>query len=955
MLGPLDVMEGGAPITLGAPKERSLLALLAVHRNEVVSTDRLVDELWPAGAPDQAVAAVRVYISHLRKVLPDGRLVTKGKGYELRLDDDELDAARFDRLVVAGRHALTRGQATDAAEAFRSALGLFRGAPLADIERPPAVDAEVVRLSEARLAALEARLDADLECGRHREVVEELSALVGEHPLRERLWGQLMLALYRCGRQADALRAYQHARATLIDALGIEPGAELRALEAAMLNQDPSLGGPPPAPVEVRNNLPSSRTAFIGREREVAHVVELVRSARLVTLTGVGGCGKTRLAVEAARGVMAEFADGVFLVELAAISDPLLVTAAVVAALGLDTRNVSTSVEQHLADFLSRRRMLVVLDNCEHVIDAVAALADIVLARGESSVLLATSRENLEVEGERAWRVPSLSTEGGTASDAVALFVERARIARADFALGPGDDHVVEQICHRLDGMPLAIELAAARLRMLSVQQIAARLDDRFRLLTGGGRSVLPRQQTLEATMDWSYQLLDEDDRVLLARLGVFVGGFTIEAVEAVCGGSLDALARLVDKSLVVVGDDRYRLLETVRQYALGKLLATGEIELLRTRHRDWFLELVRPYDARICTAEWESLLMVEFDNLRAAYEWSVEHRDREPSLVLAARIGDNCNRVGRFLEARELLQLVAPLLDGATDELALHVRGTAAAMAWRLGDGSRAVRELDEILEIAREAGAIEIIMDQAYVVAILAAVMGDCDRADALIDEGMAAQHQVGRTGLDWFLYARAFVAMLRGDLAASRAAHEPAIDEARATGNAMLLVTGLVNQARVVALMGEPDLALDLAHEAIETAEAFPHLLLSLDWMITIASAATIAGRFQEARRWSRVSIEGYQRMGGTITLGEAIAIEALARPDGEPETIATLLGAATGPGSRPGDFGPRMHAADIEKRRAELEAEMGSEALAAAWDRGAQMTLDDAVTFALSLPE
>jgi predicted ATPase/class 3 adenylate cyclase len=451
------------------------------------------------------------------------------------------------------------------------------------------------------------------------------------------------------------------------------------------------------------NNLPLQLTSFVGREREQAEVRRLLTTARLVTLTGTGGCGKTRLALQVGAELADAFADGVWFVDLAPLADPALVPQTVAAVLGVH-EVAGRPLLQTVADHLRGRELLLILDNCEHLLDACAQLADALLRACPRLRILATSRELLGVAGESAWRVPSLTLPDArqppaaaslTQYEAVRLFIERAVAALPTFAVTNQNAPAVAQLCWRLDGIPLAIELAAARVRMLTVEQIAARLDDRFRLLTGGSRTALRRQQTLQAAIDWSYQLLSEEERLLLQRLAVFAGGWTLEAAEAVGVGAsiegadvLDLLGALVDKSLVVAegqgAHERYRLLETIRQYAGEKLLEAGEVGPIRDQHRDWYVGLAARAEPELTgpgEEEWLGRLEVEHDNLRAALAWSLEG-DPGVGLRLAASLGGFWARHGHLVEGRRWLEAFLTRAPAPDDPEEQRVRARALRRA---------------------------------------------------------------------------------------------------------------------------------------------------------------------------------------------------------------------------------------------------------------------------------
>ncbi|HKR97947.1 MAG TPA: BTAD domain-containing putative transcriptional regulator, partial [Candidatus Dormibacteraeota bacterium] len=671
ILGPLEVAEGDRLVSLPGA-QRSLLGLLLLSANEVVSADRLIDELWGEEVPESGRTALQVRVSQLRKALggAGGRIVTRAPGYVLRVDADELDLYRFERLVSEADGA----EPAEVAAKLREALGLWRGAPLVDLSDASFAQPAIKRLEELRLAASEKRIEADLALGRHADLVGELETLVEEHPWREGLHAQLMLALYRCGRQADALAAYQNARRVLVEQLGIEPSAPLRELEQAILRQEASLdlagavdaraplvaavpGSSRPWPSEngsAPHNLPAHVSSFVGRERQLSELRQLLSRARVITLTGVGGVGKTRLALQLAASTLDRSRDGAWFVDLAPLTDATLVAAKLAGVLGVPEQP-GRSVPQSLIAACRDRQLLVVLDNCEHVIAEAADVADQLVRGCPLMIILATSREPLAIDGEHLYRVPSLfvppvraDPEALLASDAVRLFADRARQQRSDFSVDRDNASAVARLCRRLDGIPLAIELAAARLRTLPLEEIDNRLQQRFRLLTGGRRVTPPRQQTLQALIDWSYDLLAPEEQETLERLSVFAGGFDLHSAEEVAGagsdspdGVCDRLAALVDKSLLQAdeaGSVRYRLLDTVRDYATAKLLARGQTaaDEVGAAHRDHYLALAEtaaPHLIGHGQIEWLDRLQLEFDNLRAAISYSA--RDPDPSAGL--------------------------------------------------------------------------------------------------------------------------------------------------------------------------------------------------------------------------------------------------------------------------------------------------------------------------------
>jgi predicted ATPase/DNA-binding SARP family transcriptional activator len=602
-------------------------------------------------------------VSALRRALgrDAARLTTTAPGYRFTVDPQLIDAVRFERLAADADRAAAR-QPARALELLAEALGLWRGPALAEFADRSWAQLEAARLEELRLSAVELRGEVRLSVGDLGNLVGELEALVAVHPLRERLRGQLMLALSRSGRQADALRVYRETRALLAEELGVDPSPQLQRLHQAILAHE--------APVEAGrrrppHNLPERLTSFVGRDMELREVGKLLEVHRLVTVTGPGGAGKTSLVVEVARQVAVSWPDGVWLVELAAVRDPELVPDVVIATLGLGEEPAEPGRPRpapldRLVEFTRDKTLLLLLDNCEHLADACAALTDRLLRTAAGVTVLAASREVLGVAGEARWPIPPLATptpeETGGAPDtlarwdAVRLFVERAALADPGFRLDADSGPAVAQVCRRLDGMPLAIELAAARMRALSAGELVDRLGDRFALLTNNVRTAEPRQRTVRATIEWSFQLLEDADRRLFRRLAIFAGSFTVAAAEAVCGGDglpsedvLDGLFRLADRSLLVAAGGRparFRLLETLRAYGQERLAEAAEVDLVAGRHTDWFLDLAERAARHRSNLRWIRLLDADYDNLRAALDRAVAHDDRPTALRLGGALG---------------------------------------------------------------------------------------------------------------------------------------------------------------------------------------------------------------------------------------------------------------------------------------------------------------------------
>ncbi|MFI9046176.1 ATP-binding protein [Streptomyces sp. NPDC053427] len=665
----------GTPVALGGARLRALLAALALRPGRALPPDLLIADVWGVAPPADAAGALQALVGRLRRALGHAAVASADGGYRLCAEPDAVDLHRFERLAAEGGRALAEADPARAATLLDEALGLWRGPALADLPEP---GVEGARAESRRLDAQRARLAADLALGRPERALPTLTALCQDHPLDEPLQALRLRALRAAGRGAEALAAYDAIRTDLAERLGTDPGPELRALHAELLSPEPAAPpatAPAPAPpteplrpatARRPGNLRARLTSFVGRDADLAALRTDLATHRLVTLLGPGGAGKTRLSQEGAESAAAAAPDawphGVWLAELAPVDDPATVPEAVLTALGgRETVVRGTAAEglraaadptaldplARLAEQCAGRRMLLVLDNCEHVIGAAAELAERLLAECPGVTVLATSREPLAVPGEVLRPVEPLPDPV-----ALRLLADRGAAARPGFRIEADEDTAAAcaEICRRLDGLPLAIELAAARLRMLSPRGIADRLDDRFRLLTSGSRTVLPRQQTLRAVVDWSWELTDAAERAVLRRLSVFAGGCDLAAAEEVCAGDgVDGrdvaalLGSLIDKSLVVAapapeGAMRYRLLETVAEYAGERLDEAGEREAAERRHLVAYRELARTTDPLLRGPGQRAAmdhLELEHDNLRTALRRAVAARDEHEALCL--------------------------------------------------------------------------------------------------------------------------------------------------------------------------------------------------------------------------------------------------------------------------------------------------------------------------------
>src|SRR5215469_15897199 len=710
MLGPLEIRaDDGALLEMPGARIRALLVALALEPGRVVPRARLVDWIWGEQPPSDVANALQALVSRLRRVLPAGTIDGQAGGYRLAVEPQDVDAVRFRQLVDQARG----GDDLQRARLLRDALELWRGAAMEDVglQDSAAFEAVIDQFDGLRLAAMEDLCDAEIRLGRGAELVTQLTELVALHPVRERLVAALMRALAAAGRGAEALIVYQRAREALADALGVDPSPELSALHVALLRGE--LGAPQDrvtkAHEDRKTNLRAELTTFVGRLADVTAVRKLIAEHRLTTLTGPGGSGKTRLAVETARSLLGDLPDGAWLVDLASIGVSGDVAQSALAALGLRDALLGGAPNADPMDRLiaaiREREMLLILDNCEHVIDSAASFAHRVLGECQGLRILATSREPLGITGEALWQVEPLALPAKGAdlvevasSQAVQLLQDRAGAVRKDFAINAHTLSSMARICRALDGIPLAIELAAARLRTMSLDQLANRLDDRFRLLTSGSRTAWPRHRTLRAVVDWSWELLTDAERMVLRRFSVFSGAASLEAAERVCAGDaveqeqvLDVLTSLAEKSLLLAEGDgapRYRMLGTIKEYAAQRLAEAGESDLVRRAHLAYFTELTEtaePHLRRAEQLEWLATLEAEHDNIGAAMRGALAAGQAQQAMRLAAAAGWYWWLGGHRTEGTELIVAATKTPGQVTDDVRAMVY---ALMVLFLGSG---------------------------------------------------------------------------------------------------------------------------------------------------------------------------------------------------------------------------------------------------------------------------
>ncbi|MEV4414799.1 BTAD domain-containing putative transcriptional regulator [Catellatospora sp. NPDC049609] len=986
VLGALAVRSGDRAVEIGSRTQRLLLAALISRAGTVVPADSLVEIIWGDDAPAKALPSLYTYVSRLRGLLRAGGedvLLTHPPGYLLRIASEQTDAGRFEHLVDQARRAAAHDPEA-ALAALDEALALWRGPAYAEFADEDFARPEATRLDELRLAAIEQRFDAALALGRHPGLPGAIEAYAAENPLRERPREQLMLALYRCGRQAEALAVYRAFRTRLDEELGVAPSAALRALEAAVLRQDPALDWTPPAPsrmdmttdvsdagradvsgagaadVAGKGTVPMEVSSFVGREADQAAVAAALREGRLVTLTGPGGVGKTRLATHVAADAATEHADGVRWCELAPLTDGAGLGHALAAAVGA-RQQPGLGIDESVRAYLATRHLLLVVDNCEHVLADAARLIESVVRSCPRVTVLATSRTALGVPGERIHQVaplpvPDGDPAGAAASPAVRLFADRARAVRPGLDLTGDNLAHVAQVCRQLDGLPLGIELAAARIRSLNPADLAARLGDGLRLLTTARPTAVERHRTLRAVVDWSYALLSPAQQHLFDRLSVFAGGFTLDAAERVCGEAdlLDPLAALVDGSLIsagpTAGQVRYSMLGLLRAYGRERLAERGELPQVHDAHAAYYAATAEDVGTRMrgpAEGQCVAVLDAELGNLRAAHRWAVDRRDTGVAMRISAGLYHYV--VYRFHdEVVSWGETVLALPGADSHPLYPVVCGAVGEGLTLRGDQRRALAIAQHALDTAADpTGPLCLpVLKVLAAVALYEGRLDDCFR-------WAAEQSRVARLHGDAWrdgegLLFQGLARTYAGDPAAGLAIAREQLRVTQAIGNPTLIAWARYNQAE--ALSGsDPDQARRLYEEAVALAGsvggAFTETIAEVGLAALLTRCDEYAAALRAFRRcvdqWHRLQVWHHQ----WTTLRNLIRL--LVRL-GVHEEAATLLGAL-------GAADTAAYGADADGMLAAertLTAALGTARYPAATGAGAAMDPDAAVGFALS---
>lgn len=942
MLGPLEVVGPRGPVVVHGRVLRTLLARLSARPGETVSRQVLTEALWEGDVPRTASTTLRSHLTRLRRDLRVGGLpgliVARGGGFFLDAPGEALDTVRFETLAGVGRDALAADDPAAAVRSMNAAFDLWRGDALADCRRSDWARAEASRLGELRLAATEDLLAARIAVGEHASAVAELESFVSRFPFRERAWELLMGALYRAGRQADALAAFRRARAVLIDELGIEPGSALRQLESAILAGDQLANSPSPETAVAtrsarKGNLPAEMTSFVGRREELIEVKKRLAQSRIVTLTGVGGVGKSRLALRVAADLLAAFPDGAWLVELAGLRDPDLVAHVVADALDV-VDQVDGGPIGSVVRSLRDAEALLILDNCEHLLNACAQVASTLLKAAPNLRILVTSRQPLAMPGEHVLPVPPLLLPDDDSGDdlctAITLFADRANAAiPGGFEIQPDNRTVVAQICRQLDGIPLAVELAAVRLRVLSPAELLDRLNDRLKLLASGSRTVLPRHQTLRATIDWSFNLCTREEQALWARLSVFAGTFDLASAEAVCADDdlrhdfLSVVDGLVDKSVLIreehSGQVRFRLLTILRGYGRDRLRAEGLETSMLIRHRDWYLKLAEDGAQNWFgpgQLDWLSRLRRDLADLRGALDFCL-------------------NTPGEHLAGVRLVAALHSFWVGCD-----HV--------------SEGQRWLDLALEESTEPSPER--ARALWVCGRVTYLQGDLDGGTAKLEESLALATRLGdHADVACATHILGAAALLRDDPAFARVRLVEAIERYRSlTRPPGLCVMAEVHLAMADIFLGDPAAAVPRCEATLATCERHGERWSMSYALYVLAFAQWRMAELESARRNARQALRIKALFRDTS--GIAMVIDLLswiAVDDGLGEDAAVLLGASSKSWDHVSTrwFGSKRWRTPHEEANGRSRRELGDRLFEDAFRRGRALSRNDAITLGL----
>jgi len=956
VLGPLEVSISSEPVLFEGAKQRALFTLLALRAPEAVAIDELVEALWGAHPPRGAAQALQKQVSRLRHRLGDAAPIRhRPAGYALEVDTEAVDAHRFEALVERARIELAQSDPVQAAGHLRAALELWRGQALADHRSDDFALRDIARLEEMRAMAIEERLAADLASGHDADLVGEIQALVAEHPLRERLRAHLMVALYRAGRQAEALEAMRKGRALLVAELGIEPGPELRRLERLILAHDPELTPERAAPA-LAAPLPAPPNAMIGRSGELAEITALLMrpEVRLVTLVGPGGVGKTRLAVAAASAVEGRFPGGVVHVDLDGLEDAGALAVQAASALGV----VATTADE-LGERLGRATRgapaLLLLDGLDRFLDDAGEVWQLLAATANLTVL-ATSRAALRLTAEHAYPVLPLAPP-----NAARLFKARATATRPDVAIGDGDRDTVDAICARLDGLPLAIELAADRVRMLSLPALLTRLERRLELLTCGPRDLPARQRSLRATLEWSWDVLDDPERVLLGRLTVFEGGASLEAAEAVCNADGDLgpdierrVSSLMDKTSLLRTDagldhqPRFRLLSTISEFAAEQSGDLTEIELRQAHYFLSYCERAAEQASHGHRREWLERIAQEWGNIRLAHECLLREGHAGEALRVAIAVARALPWDAHTHEVRGwLAEGVRASATGATAQqaTALYWDGRLAISQARFDD---AQSQLQAAFAMARELGESYI---QAAALAALgrrAALVGG-EEAIALCEGAVELARGIG----DELLFADALLFLAGAceraeswDRAQAHAAE--ALELYRDAGDPYGCATALAELGWYDLVHGRPDLAEDRLAEALELRRRHGDDRRLVEPLIDYAWLTLLKAADDDARAQFVDCLALARQMDDQFIVAEALAgLSAHAALVGRWREAARLAGASAatydGIGAPPWESVTLMQ----ERALASARAALGPQRFAHLFAQGRALSLEDAL--------